>query len=93
NTVSDIVAVGDKVQVRIRTVDAEAGRVSLSMITKEQEEASRPPRREKNNDRGNFSAVANSWKDTGAADWKEQLEEFGKEQPGFTNGAVVVERL
>jgi len=93
NTVSDVVAIGDKVQVRIRTVDAEAGRVSLSMITKEQEEASRPPRREKNNDRGNFSAVANSWKDTGAADWKEQLEEFGKDQPGFTNTAVVVERL
>lgn len=94
NTVSDVVAIGDKVQVRVRTVDAEAGRVSLSMITKEQEEASRPARRERNNDRGgDFSAVANSWKSTGAADWKEQLEEFGKDQPGFTNNGIVVERL
>lgn len=94
NTVSDVVAIGDKVQVRVRTVDAEAGRVSLSMITKEQEEASRPARRERNNNRGgDFSAVANSWKSTGAADWKEQLEEFGQDQPGFTNNGIVVERL
>lgn len=91
-SVSDIVAIGDKVQVRIRTVDSEAGRVSLSMITKEQEEASRPARRGGGGGGGNFSAVAGSWKDTGATDWKEQLGEFKKEEGVFHNDAVVVDR-
>lgn len=92
SAVSDVVAIGDKVQIRIRTVDSDAGRISLSMITKEQEEASRPGPREKREGRkggGAFSPIGNSWKDTGAADWKEQLEGF--EQPGFTNTAVVVD--
>ncbi|KAL9191236.1 hypothetical protein ACHAXT_000942 [Thalassiosira profunda] len=97
NAVSDVVAIGDKVQVRVRTVDTDAGRVSLSMITKEQEEASRPPRREGGGGGGgrgggNFSPVENNWKNTGAADWKEQLDEFAKVQPGFTNTAVVQDR-
>ena len=39
---------------------------------------------------GNFSAVENSWKDTGATDWKEQMEAV--EQPSFTNTAVVQDR-
>jgi len=93
-SVADVVAIGDKVQVRVRTVDSDAGRISLSMITKEQEEASRPAPRERNQGGkgGNFSAVANSWKDTGAADWKDQMDDFTKEQPGFTNTAVVVDR-
>lgn len=99
--VSDVVAIGDKVQVRVRTVDADGGRISLSMISKEQEEASRPAPREPREERqggggggggGNFSAVANSWKNTGAADWKEQMEEFSKDQPGFTNTAIVQDR-
>jgi predicted RNA-binding protein with RPS1 domain len=94
-SVSDVVAIGDKVQVRVRSVDTGAGRISLSMITKEQEEASRPaPRERKEGGRGggNFSPVANNFKDMGAADWKETLGEFAKEQPGFTNTAVVVDR-
>jgi predicted RNA-binding protein with RPS1 domain len=91
-SVADVVSIGDKVQIRVRSVDTDAGRISLSMITKEQEEASRPAPRERKQGGGggNFSAVANSWKDTGAADWKEQMEEFT--QPGFTNTAVVVDR-
>jgi predicted RNA-binding protein with RPS1 domain len=94
-SVSDVVAIGDKVQVRVRSVDTGAGRISLSMITKEQEEASRPaPRERKEGGRGggNVSPVANNFKDMGAADWKETLGEFAKEQPGFTNTAVVVDR-
>jgi len=95
SAVSDVVAIGDKVQVRVRTVDPGAGRISLSMITKEQEEASRPPPRERKEGgggRGGFDPVGSSWKDTGAADWKDQMDEFTKEQPGFTNTAVVVDR-
>merc|ERR1719148_304313 len=90
NSVSEVVSIGDKVQIRIRTVDSDAGRISLSMITKEEEEASQPARRQRKG--GNFSAVANSWKETGAVDWKDQLEEFGKSQGGFVNSAIIVDR-
>eukprot|EP00581_Thalassiosira_minuscula_P001149 CAMPEP_0183739104 /NCGR_PEP_ID=MMETSP0737-20130205/56211_1 /TAXON_ID=385413 /ORGANISM="Thalassiosira miniscula, Strain CCMP1093" /LENGTH=377 /DNA_ID=CAMNT_0025973813 /DNA_START=37 /DNA_END=1170 /DNA_ORIENTATION=+ len=92
NSVSDVVAIGDKVQVRIRTVDSGAGRISLSMITKEQEEARPAPRERKSGGGGNFNPIENNWKDTGAADWKESMDTFTKEQPGFTNTAVVVDR-
>lgn len=93
NSVADVVAIGDKVQIRIRTVDTDAGRISLSMITKEQEEARPAPRQRQGGGGGqNFDPVGSSWKDTGAADWKEQLEEFSKVQGAFTNTAVVVDR-
>lgn len=89
-SVADVVSIGDKVQVRVRTVDTAAGRISLSMITKEQEEARPAPReRRGGGGGGNFSPVENSWKNSGAADWKEQLEAIP--QPSFTNTAVVVD--
>jgi len=95
NAVSDVVAIGDKVKVRVRTVDTDAGRISLSMITKEQEDA-RPPPQKRGGGGGkggnNMDPVGSSWKTTGAADWKEQLDEFSKDQEGFTNTAVVVDR-
>lgn len=93
NSVSDVVTIGDKVKVRIRSVESAAGRVSLSMITKEQEDA-RPAPRERNGGGGGrgMDPVAGSWKNTGAADWKEKMEEFSADQPGFTNNAVVVDR-
>ena len=90
NAVTDVVAIGDKVKVRVRSVDSAAGRVSLSMITKDQEPAPREKRQGGGGGGSNFSAVANSWKDTGAADWKEQMGEI--EQPSFTNTAVVQDR-
>ena len=92
NAVEDIVSVGDKVQIRIRAVEADAGRISLSMITKEQEEARPAPRQrgEGGGRGGPPDAVAASWKDTGATDWKEQMEDI--EQPSFTNTAVIVDR-
>mmetsp|Transcript_19124 Transcript_19124/g.28995 ORF Transcript_19124/g.28995 Transcript_19124/m.28995 type:complete len:399 (-) Transcript_19124:146-1342(-) len=93
NAVSDVVSVGDKVKIRIRSVDTGAGRISLSMITKEQEEARPAPRERKQGGGNNADPVGSSWKNTGAADWKEQLAEFSKEQSTFTNTAVVVERL
>lgn len=101
--VADVVSVGDKIQVRIREIDAAAGRISLSMITKEQEDASRPAPRERK-ERGSgggggggggqreVDPIGRSWKDTGASDWKESMTEFGKDQPTFTNTAVVDER-
>jgi predicted RNA-binding protein with RPS1 domain len=100
NAVSDVVAVGDKVQVRVRSVDPAAGRISLSMISKEAEEASRPAPRERNEGGGGRgggrggggSPIESSWKNTGAADWKDTMEEFTKEQPVFRNTAVVQDR-
>jgi len=97
-SVSDVVSVGDKIQVRIRSVDPEGGRISLSMISKESEEASRPaPRQERKaggggGGGGQRNPIAGSWKDLGAADWKETMDEFVKDQPSFTNTAVVVDR-
>jgi predicted RNA-binding protein with RPS1 domain len=92
NAVEDVVTIGDKVQVRVRSVEVDAGRISLSMITKEQEDA-RPAPRQRNEGGGRGGppdAVTASWTDTGAADWKEQMAEI--EQPGFTNTAVIVDR-
>jgi len=93
NSVEDVVSIGDKVMVRVRSVDSDAGRISLSMITKEQEDA-RPAPRQRNNEGGKGNrapdAIAASWKDTGAEDWKEQMQEF--EQPSFTNTAVIQDR-
>eukprot|EP00578_Thalassiosira_sp_NH16_P017151 CAMPEP_0181105070 /NCGR_PEP_ID=MMETSP1071-20121207/15768_1 /TAXON_ID=35127 /ORGANISM="Thalassiosira sp., Strain NH16" /LENGTH=387 /DNA_ID=CAMNT_0023188317 /DNA_START=227 /DNA_END=1390 /DNA_ORIENTATION=- len=92
NSVADVVSIGDKVKIRVRSIDSEAGRISLSMITKDQE----PKRREGGGGGGgrggNFSPVADSFKNMGAANWKETLGEFAKEQPGFTNTAVVQDR-
>jgi len=95
NSVSDVVTIGDKVQVRVRSVDSAAGRISLSMITKEQEDARPAPRERGGGGRGgggNFSPVANSFKNLGASDWKDSMGEFAKEQSEFTNTAVVVDR-
>mmetsp|Transcript_24053 Transcript_24053/g.43159 ORF Transcript_24053/g.43159 Transcript_24053/m.43159 type:complete len:398 (-) Transcript_24053:92-1285(-) len=93
SSVADIVSIGDKVQIRIRSVDTDAGRISLSMISKEQEDARPAPR--KGGGRGGRDAdpVGSSWANKGAADWKEQMEEFGKEQTGFTNTGVIVQSL
>lgn len=93
NSVTDIANIGDTVKVRVREVDTEAGRVSLSMITKEQEAASggRPRGGGGGRGGGRGSPVQNSWKDMGAADWKESVDGF--EQPTFTNTAVIVKSL
>ncbi|GMH66760.1 hypothetical protein TrRE_jg3236 [Triparma retinervis] len=82
--VESIVEVGQKVQVRVKSVDAAAAKVSLSMVSKEDE----PAPRQRNNDGGDnkrgprleerFAADS-----MGAADWKESLGNF--EQSSFSN--------
>jgi predicted RNA-binding protein with RPS1 domain len=98
-SVSDVVSIGDKVQVRVRGIDQGAGRISLSMISKEQEEGSRPAPRERKTEGGSgggggnvASAVSGSWKNMGAADWKASMDDFTKTQPVFSNDLVVVDR-
>ena len=94
NTVSEFVSVGDKVQVRVRSVDVDGGRVSLSMISKEAEAASTPaPRNANNNDspkRGGRSMF--TLNEMGASDWADSLEDFYKSQPEFSNRPLVVDR-
>lgn len=88
NSVNDIVKVGDKVQIRVRQLDPEGGKVSLSMITKEEEEASRPKR----NNNGRRGRQMFSEDEMGAKDWKESLEKFQADNHSFTNTPVVVDK-
>lgn len=89
NSVSEFVSVGDKVKVRVRSVDVDGGRVSLSMISKEAEEKSAPQKKEgggpKRNGRTMFAPG-----EMGAADWAESMESL--EQPSFSNRPLVIDR-
>lgn len=67
---------GDKVQVRLRSVDADNGRVSLAMISKEAEEASNSRRRGgggfSEDDSGGLSLFESY--EMGAKDWADSAE-------------------
>jgi len=81
--VGEVAKVGQKVQVRVKNVDAEGGKVSLSMIAAADEQAPRS-RRPRGRARAMFSED-----EMGAKDWKESMETFSQEQPAFTNVAVI----
>merc|ERR1719329_2061021 len=93
NSVSEFVSVGDKVQVRVRTVDPEGGMVSLSMIGKEAEESSQSRRGGNNGEERKPRAPRSMFNpnEMGASDWAEQLAEFEKTQPAFANRPLVVD--
>jgi elongation factor Ts len=74
--VTSICNVGDKVKVRCKGI--EGGKVSLSMINKEDEQQSR-------RGGGGGPPVIE-----GAKDWKESLEKMQNTMPTFVNGPVVV---
>jgi len=87
-SVASIVSVGEKVQIRVKMADPESGKVSLSMISIEDEEkaaASRPERRGK---RG----AQWSDKEMGPKDWKEQMERVLSTQAEFKNTPVIVDK-
>lgn len=44
-SVASVVSMGAKVQIRVKSIDSEGGKVSLSMITNEQEQENRPDRK------------------------------------------------
>lgn len=73
--VTSICNVGDKVQVRCKGI--QGGKVSLSMIAKEDE---RQPR-------GSRSEPVFE----GAKDWRESVTRITEEMPSFTNGPMVVD--
>mmetsp|Transcript_7399 Transcript_7399/g.10500 ORF Transcript_7399/g.10500 Transcript_7399/m.10500 type:complete len:366 (-) Transcript_7399:74-1171(-) len=75
NNVSDIVSVGDKVQVRLKGI--QGNKVSLSMI-KEEDEQPRGGR--------NAEPVVE-----GAKDWKESLERIQSDMASFENKPLVVD--
>jgi len=86
-SVNSVCQVGGKVQIRVKQVDAEGGKVSLSMITDEQEQENRPKGRG-GGGRGNKGMFNES--DMGAKDWKESLEKFNTEsETSFSNAFVV----
>mmetsp|Transcript_10365 Transcript_10365/g.15686 ORF Transcript_10365/g.15686 Transcript_10365/m.15686 type:complete len:403 (-) Transcript_10365:125-1333(-) len=87
NSVNDIAKVGDKVQIRVRQLDVDGGKVSLSMITKEEEEASRPKRNNNRRGRQMFSDD-----EMGAKDWKESLEKFRAANHAISNMPIIVDK-
>lgn len=89
SSVNSVVSVGEKVQVRVRQLDTEGGKVSLSMITKEQEMESRPQKKSgQRRGRQMFTE-----EEMGAKDWKESLDKFQKAQEGaFTNTPIIVDK-
>lgn len=91
NAVEDIVSVGDKVQVRVRNLDTEGNKVSLSMITVEEEQASRPRRNDGDKPRRRGRQMFTE-AEMGAADWKESLDSYQKEAPTFSNMPVIVDK-
>lgn len=87
-SVDSVVSTGDKVQVRVKMVDAQGGKVSLSMISAEDEQPA-PQRREKGQ-RPKKQRWAPS--EMGAEDWQESLDKFKETQPVFKNSFVIVDK-
>lgn len=91
DSVQSLVSVGDKVQVRVRGLDTDGSKVSLSMISKEDEEASRPQRNNDQSQRRGRQMFSED--EMGAKDWKESLEKFNTESnSSFSNMPVVVDK-
>lgn len=82
--VNQVCKPGDKVQVRVKGIDAEAGKVSLSMITAAEEP--KPRERGARRARAQFTE-----EELGPKDWKEKLETFQGSQPSFKNTALIVD--
>jgi len=88
--VSSIVNVAQKVQIRVKGIDSEGGKVSLSMITDEQEQENRPKRGGGGGGRKKGMFGEN---DMGAKDWKESLDKFQDELgTTFSNAPVVQQK-
>lgn len=90
NSVDDVVSVGDKVQVRVREIDTDGNKVSLSMITVEEEAANKPKRGEGGGRRRGRAMFTPE--EMGASDWKESLETFQKVNHEFTNMPIIVDK-
>jgi len=83
NSVDQVCKVGDKVQIRVKSLEADKGKVSLSMVSPDEEK----------NSRSKGSRKRSPWsdKDMGPKDWKEQMEKVLLEQPEFKNMPIIVD--
>jgi predicted RNA-binding protein with RPS1 domain len=79
--VDAVVKKGDKVMVRIRSLDVQTGKIALSMITKEAENTKGGGR---GGDRPSRAKASDRWAESemGAKDWRESLGNF--DQPDFS---------
>lgn len=89
-SVSDIVKVDEKVQVRMKGIDGT--KVALTMLSTEDEESKREERSNKGGDDGNYSNDGIKDIGMGAKDWKESVVKMDDEMPVFKNLAVVQDR-
>jgi len=90
SSVADVVSVGQKVQIRVKGVDVDGGKVALSMISDEQEQENRPKRGGGGGNRGRQMFSEN---EMGAKDWKESLQKFQDEQAvTFTNEPLMQQK-
>ena len=78
SSVSDVVSVDQKVQVRVKSITG--NKVSLTMLSIEEEKSKME------------SAAAATAAVEGAKDWKESLDKFDATMPVFKNGPVVEDR-
>jgi elongation factor Ts len=79
SSVTSVVNAGDKVKIRCKSIDGR--KVSLTMMTVEEEQAQAESRRS-----GGMEPVPE-----GAKDWKESLEKFSGDSPTFSNTPMVVD--
>jgi len=87
DSVESITKKGNKVQVRVKMIDTEGGKISLSMISKDKETQGGPGQK-----RGRRKKQIWSAEEMGATDWKESLDKFRDTQPDFKNNFIVVDK-
>jgi predicted RNA-binding protein with RPS1 domain len=84
NSVSDVLKVDDQVKIRVKSIDK--GKVSLTMVSVEDEQA-------RNDSRSSGSSGGyESSQGMGAKDWKESLEKIQSGFPTFSNRPAIVDR-
>lgn len=82
SSVTDVVSADEKVQVRVKNIDG--NKVSLTMLTLEDEESKAQTSDDRNFD---IDSVGD-----GASNWKELLVEIDGDMPEFHNMAVIEDR-
>lgn len=89
-SVDSVVKTGDKVQVRVKMIDAEGGKASLSMIAEADEQQTQRPQKGERGQRPKKQRWSSD--EMGADDWKESMDKFNEEQPTFKNMPIIVDK-
>lgn len=92
DSVTSVVSVGDKVQIRVKSLDSAGNKVSLSMVSKEAEEATRPQKKSDDGKPQKSGRQMFSDSDMGAKDWKDSLQKFQDVNHDFVNMPVIVDK-